>query len=93
MNTAALALWASITRTLVPVIVGAVVAGVVGPGITVDPEFEPQLAGLLTLAFTAVYYIAVRLLETYVAPNFGWLLGLAKSPTSYTPDSPARHSW
>jgi hypothetical protein len=90
MSNAASALWASITRTVVPLIVGAVVAFVVGLGIDLDPEFEGLLSGVLTTVFTAIYYVIVRLLETYVAPRFGWLLGLAKTPVAYTPESPAK---
>ncbi|QJU54318.1 hypothetical protein SCB71_14325 [Herbiconiux sp. KACC 21604] len=84
MNTALTALWASIVRTLVPIIVGAVVAFLVGRGITLDPEFEPLLGSALTLAFSGLYYVAVRILETYVTPKLGWLLGLAKSPVVYS---------
>jgi len=84
MNVAASALWASIVRTVVPIIVGAVIAWVTGLGVALDEEFEPLLASLLTAGFSAVYYIAVRLLEVYVTPKLGWLLGLAKSPDSYS---------
>ena len=87
-NTVA-ALWASIVRTFTPIIVGSVLGWFVTTGITVDDKFE----GILTLAITALltgtYYVAVRLLETYVTPKFGWLLGLAKTPTQYTAESPA----
>ncbi len=84
MNNALTALWASIVRTIVPIIVGAVVAFFVGRGVTLDPEFETLLGSALTLAFSGLYYIAVRLLETYVTPKLGWLLGLAKSPVAYS---------
>ncbi|MFP7833148.1 hypothetical protein [Marisediminicola sp. LYQ134] len=89
MSTAASALWASIVRTIVPTIVGAVIAFFVGRGITLDSEFEVAFTTLLNVGFAAIYYIAVRLLETYVAPKLGWLLGLAKTPAVYTADSPA----
>jgi hypothetical protein len=92
VNTALTALWASIVRTLVPIIVGAVISFAVSSGITLDEQFEPLLGSALTLAFSGLYYIAVRLLETYVTPKLGWLLGLAKSPSSYTEDSPAKHA-
>lgn len=89
MSNAAYAVWASIVRTIVPLIVGGVIAWAVGLGITVDPKFEVLTTTLLTGALTGLYYIAVRLLETYVTPKFGWLLGLAKSPAAYTAPSPA----
>lgn len=88
MNTAASALWASIVRTLVPIIVGTVLGWAALLGIDVDKEFEPLLGALLTGAFGGLYYVGVRLLEVYVTPKLGWLLGLAKSPDSYT----AKHS-
>lgn len=92
MSNAASALWASIVRTIVPLLVGAVVAFLVGKGITLDSEFEGLLTTLLTVAFSGLYYIAVRLLETYVTPKLGWLIGLAKSPEGYSKASPAKHA-
>lgn len=90
MSTATSALWASIVRTLVPIIVGWVVSTLIGVGIDLDPEFEVALTGFLTAAFGAVWYIGVRLLETYVTPKLGWLLGYAKAPVSYSAQSPAK---
>lgn len=89
MSNTVTALWASIVRTIVPIVVGAVLAWIASLGITLDPEFEPLLGTVLTGAFTGLYYIAVRLLETYLSPKLGWLLGLAKTPTSYTAEPPA----
>lgn len=74
------ALWDSIVRTVTPIIVGAVIAWIVSLGVTLDAEFEAALIVVVTGAFQGVYYIAVRLFETYVSPKFGWLLGLAKPP-------------
>jgi hypothetical protein len=91
MSAAASALWASIVRTIVPIIVGAVLGWAVTLNAPLDPEFEPALTAALTLGFSGVYYIAVRLIETYVSPKLGWLIGLAKSPEQYTADSPAKH--
>lgn len=90
MSNTASALWASIVRTIVPLIVGSVIAWFVGLGITLDPQVEPLLTALLTGVLTALYYVAVRLLETYVTPKFGWLLGLAKAPARYSAESPAK---
>lgn len=73
-------LFDSLVRTFVPIIVGAVIAFFVARGIALDPEFELLLTTSLTAAFTALYYTAARLLEIYVTPKFGWLLGLAKAP-------------
>ncbi len=79
------ALFDSIVRTLVPIIVGAVIGWAVTTGIVLDDQFEVALTLVITAAFQGVYYVAVRLLELYVAPRFGWLLGIARQPV-YVPD-------
>lgn len=84
MNAAVSALWASIVRTVVPIVVGAVVGWFVAAGIPLDPEFEVALTSVLTAAFSALYYVVVRILEVHVTPKLGWLLGYAKQPTEYT---------
>ena len=89
MSNAASALWASVVRTIVPVIVGAVLSWFVSIGITLDAQFEVLFGTLLTAIFTSIYYVAVRLLETYVTPKFGWLLLFPKTPAVYTVESPA----
>ena len=89
MKTALDALWASIVRTVVPIVVGAILGWLTASNIPVDPEFEITLTAALTAAFSAVYYLLVRLFERYVSPKLGWLLGLAQQPTSYKPDPPA----
>lgn len=81
------ALWDSIIRTVTPIIVGAVIGFAVANGIELDAQFELALIGVITAAAQGVYYIAVRLFETYVSPKFGWLLGLAKQPV-YKPEPP-----
>ena len=73
-------LFDSLVRTVVPLVVGAVVSWFVTAGIVLDPEFEGALTIAVTAGLTGVYYVVVRLLETYVTPKFGWLLGLAKEP-------------
>ena len=89
LSTAAAAVWASIARTLVPAIVGQLLGLWAATGLPVDGELEPALTVLLGLVLTGVYYAGVRVLETYVAPRFGWLLGLARTPNGYTPDPPS----
>lgn len=84
------ALFDSIVRTLTPIIVGAVVGWIATAGIALDPEFEAALTIVTAGAFSGLYYIAVRLLETYVTPKFGWLLGLAKAPNYVPPVEPER---
>lgn len=86
------ALWASIVRTIVPIIVGSVLGWFTAVNVPVDPEFEGALTVLLTLLLTTAYYVAVRLFETYISPKLGWLLGYAKSPDSYSADKPGKHA-
>lgn len=76
-------LWASVVRTAVPAIVGALLTWLVGLGVEMDPEFGPALTSLLFAVFAFVYHLGIRLLETHVSPRFGWLLGSAKQPMIY----------
>ncbi len=85
MSEAFAALWASVVRTIVPVIVGSVLGFFAGLNLPVDPQFEVLLGTVLTTLFTGIYYIGVRLLETYVTPKFGWLLLFPKAPVVYSP--------
>ena len=89
MITAAGALWASIVRTVVPIIVGAALGWLTARGITVDPEFEELFTAFLVAGFSAAWFIVSRLLELYVAPRLGWLLGLAKQPVYVAPTTNA----
>ena len=73
-------IWDSLVRTLTPIIVGAIVGFFSAKGIELDAAFEPSIVAGITAASSAIYYAGVRLLETYVTPKFGWLLGLAKAP-------------
>lgn len=83
MKTTLEALWASIVRTLVPIIVGGILGWLAASNIPLDPEFEVTLTALLTGTFSAVYYLLVRLFERYASPKLGWLLGSAKQPAAY----------
>lgn len=74
------ALFDSVVRTFVPIIVGFTLALFTSWNITPDPEFEAALTAALTAGFSALYYLVVRLFEVYVSPKLGWLLGLAKTP-------------
>lgn len=70
----------SLVRTFTPIFVGWVISLFVANGINLDPQFELALTTGLTPAFGFIYYFIIRVLEVYVAPKFGWLLGLAKAP-------------
>lgn len=91
MSEAFSALWASIVRTVVPIIVGSVLGWFASANLPLDPEFEGALTALITLLLTMAYYVAVRLFETYISPKIGWLLGYAKSPDSYSKGQPGKH--
>lgn len=74
---------AGLIRTVVPALVGAVATWFVSLGLDVGPEAYVGLTAFLGLVFTSLYYAVVRLIEDRV-PQVGWLLGLAKSPDSYS---------
>lgn len=74
---------AGLIRTVVPAIVGALAAWLVSLGLELPEEAYTGLTAALGLLFTGVYYAVVRLIEERV-PQVGWLLGLAKSPDSYS---------
>jgi hypothetical protein len=74
---------ASIVRTVVPLIIGWVLALPVAAWLGLTEE---QATSAATAVVTAVYYVAVRLAEQHLSPRFGWLLGLAKPPTYDTPE-------
>ena len=74
------ALWDSLVRTYTPWIVGAVIGWLASLRVELDPAVESSLTIVVTGLATALYYLAARLLEIYVSPKFGWLLGLAKAP-------------
>ena len=70
----------SITRTLVPMIVGAISATFIGPFID-----QAQLRDLLAGLIAALYYTAVRFIETKF-PAAGIFLGSRAKPTYELPE-------
>ncbi len=78
----------SLVRTLVPLVVGWVlslwltgaVLGFFGIDAATASDFLAQLA---TVLITAAYYSLVRLLEKYVGPYWGILVGWVKQPIAY----------
>lgn len=84
MKTKAQLVWLSVLRTYVPLIVGGVLGWFASQGITVDPEFEEAFTGILMLVGSGLYYLVIRLFETYVSPKIGWLLGTSQSPDTYS---------
>jgi hypothetical protein len=78
------ALALSIIRTYVPIIVGALASWLL---VTFAFQLEADVQAHLIIALTgllqAVYYAAVRALETRF-PGVGVLLGAAKTPDTYS---------
>jgi len=68
---------ASIVRTVVPVIVGVLVASAAKVGFHLTDD---TFTGVVTTGVTALYYAGTRWLEVNVAPRWGWLLGRVGAP-------------
>lgn len=79
----------SLIRTIVPMIVGWLLAQLAIRGLNIDPGLIEQL---VTWGITSAYYVAVRIFETHVAPRLGWLLGLPKQPTYDAKAAPSEDS-
>jgi len=79
----------SLVRTIVPMIVGWVIAQLAVHGLSLPPGTVEQV---VTWLITAAYYGAVRLLETRFKPVWGWLLGLPKAPTYQAQAAPSTTS-
>lgn len=69
----------SLIRTVVPLLVGAVVGWLASVGIPVDLEAKAELVASLSLLSGSLYYMGVNALAARV-PVFGWLLGVAAKP-------------
>lgn len=69
----------SLRRTLVPMIVGLVTGSFLAQFVD-----QASLENVISGVVTAVYYLAVRLLESKV-PGFGVLLGSRKQPVYIDP--------
>lgn len=74
----------SLIRTYVPIIVGAVAGWLTAKGVHVDANAVAGLTAFLGGLFSAVYYLAVRLLEKKF-PSAGVLLGSTKKPVYTNP--------
>lgn len=68
---------AGLWRTVVPVIVGTLVAWLAHAGIGVD---SAAATAWLTAAFSSGYYALFRLAEQHLGAGWGWFLGLARPP-------------
>lgn len=70
----------SLIRTIVPMVVGRLLALLVSVGIVLPDGVAGDLEATLTLALAAGYYALVRWAEAKW-PQAGWLLGKASTPT------------
>ena len=81
-------IFASLIRTVVPVIVGVLVAAFAKVGLQLTDD---TFTGVITTAVTALYYAGARWLEVKVAPWWGWLSGKAGAPQyPVNPSPPAK---
>lgn len=82
--------FASVVRTVVPILVGAVISFLVRNGIDVSWLNEGEVSAWLTPVAIATYYGIVRAAEKKY-PLAGWFLGLAKQPgySDAPPPAPA----
>ena len=55
-----------------------------GLEVTLDPELQTMLVGVLFAGFVAAYNLAVGWLTENVWDGFGWLLGVNKAPSYVT---------
>ena len=78
---------ASVIRTLVPVAVGQVASWLLLLNVTLPVSAQEGLGAFLGGLLTAIYYVGVRIIEQQW-PAFGVLLGLPKSPDTYSKDAP-----
>lgn len=81
---------ASIIRTGVPILMGTLLSLLARINFDLDTEGQEALTTWLTSLFIGAYYLVVRLIEQKV-PAVGWLLGLAKSPDSYSATPAGAH--
>jgi hypothetical protein len=78
----------ALIRTWTPILVGALISFLTARGIDLDDSTSTALFLTMTALIQGVYYTVVRLIEVK-APQFGWLLGLAKAPAYSKEDPPA----
>lgn len=79
----------SVLRTGTPLAVAYLLGFPVVRALGLDEE---HVTTLVTVILSGVYWVAVRVLETYVLPQFGWLLGWAAAPVYVTPGEAGKAS-
>lgn len=76
----------AIIRTVVPFLLGWFVALAAKAGLDID---SATAEASITFLVGTLYYVAVMLLQKYVSPSFGWLLGSPTVPEYVKPVAPA----
>lgn len=71
----------SVVRSLTPIVVAYLAGFPVAKLLGLDDD---HVTALVTSVLYAAYYLGVRLIEQYVWPRAGWLLGWASAPV-YVP--------
>jgi hypothetical protein len=72
----------SVVRTVVPLLVGYFSAWPIAGALGLQDD---QITSVVTVVVTGLYYLLVRLAETYVMPQLGWLLLWASPPVYVDP--------
>lgn len=72
----------SVVRTLTPLLISYFSAWPVANLLGLDDD---RVTSLVTAGLFAVYYLGVRLVEQYVYPRAGWLLGFPSAPVYVAP--------
>lgn len=67
----------SIVRTVVPLVMAPLLTWAAKAGLNIDSVGIASTVGTIV---TVLYYAVVRILETRIAPAWGYLLGVAKVP-------------
>ncbi len=73
----------AVIRTVVPIIVGHILAFLVSIGVSLPPDVGATLTLSLGTLLASLYYVGVAWLERKWS-WFGWLLGVARNPV-YAP--------
>lgn len=79
---------ASVIRTYTPIIVGQIGAWLIMANVPVQPELTVLLTAMVGGGLSLAYFTVVRVFEQQW-PNVGILLGLPKSPDTYSKGDPA----
>lgn len=68
-------------RTLTPLVAGALIAVIGWSGVAMSDDLRASVVAVSGTVATFAYYTAAALLERYVSPRFGWLVGAPRIPT------------